>query len=65
MKLPSFCADNLIQWAVPMCTGVVPGVPRSLMPPSSKLAMKRLGNDVKLYDGSYTEWEQRGLPVEE
>ena len=28
------------------------------------LAMKRLGYDVRLYLGSYAEWEQSGLPVE-
>lgn len=28
------------------------------------LAFKRLGYDVKLYDGSYAEWERTGQPVE-
>ena len=28
------------------------------------LAFKRLGYDVKLFDGSYAEWEKSGLPVE-
>ena len=28
------------------------------------LAFKRLGYDVRLYDASYAEWEQSGLPVE-
>ncbi len=28
------------------------------------LAMKRLGYDVRVYLGSYTEWERSGLPVE-
>ena len=28
------------------------------------LAFKRLGYDVRLYDGSYAEWERSGLPVE-
>lgn len=28
------------------------------------LAFKRLGYDVRLYDGSYAEWEKSGLPVE-
>ena len=28
------------------------------------LALKRLGYDVRLYDASYAEWEQSGLPVE-
>ena len=27
-------------------------------------ALKRLGFDVKLFDGSYSEWEKSGLPVE-
>ena len=26
--------------------------------------LKRLGFDVKLFDGSYAEWEKSGLPVE-
>ena len=29
------------------------------------LALKQLGYDVKLYDGSYLEWMNRGMPVEE
>lgn len=29
----------------------------------SYLAFRRLGLDVRLYDGSYAEWEQSGLPV--
>ena len=28
------------------------------------LAFKRLGYDVRLFDGSYAEWEKSGLPVE-
>ena len=27
-------------------------------------ALKRLGYNVRLYDASYAEWEQSGLPVE-
>lgn len=30
----------------------------------SYLAFKRLGFDVRLYDGSYAEWERSGLPVQ-
>ena len=26
--------------------------------------LKQLGFDVKLFDGSYSEWEKSGLPVE-
>ena len=29
------------------------------------LALKQLGYDVKLYDGSYLEWMNQGMPVEE
>lgn len=29
------------------------------------LALRQLGYDVKLYDGSYLEWMNRGMPVEE
>ncbi len=28
------------------------------------LAFRRLGYDVRLYDGSYAEWERSGQPVE-